>query len=41
MKKVLTMVVATICLCALVTGGSFAAEDKTGKKVMKKISING
>ena len=38
MKKVLTMAVATICLCALVTGGSFAAEDKTGKKAMKKIS---
>ncbi len=38
MRKVLTIAAATMCLCAFVTGGSFAAEDKTGEKAMKKIS---
>jgi len=38
MNKVLTVAVATMCMCAVVAGGSFAAEDKTGKKVLEKNS---
>lgn len=38
MKKILAVAVATLSVCAFIVAGSFAAEEKVEKKLMKKIS---
>jgi cytochrome c6 len=38
MKKILAVAVATLSLCAFISAGSLAAEEKKEPKTMKKIS---